>query len=520
MSYSDLVEEIIQKKGQNDSNNSFELLLGSENYSVFAKSIQVESDFCAFMIKEGYSKFLMVLFDKNNADKINFIGNDINLDDETVLRKCSLNVENSIKLQEHFKSLKPKVFGLKNSFGFGDRLGIANAGHLRSLDGYDFKPILAQQSIRELGRTQRKPEDVMSAAVFAAFQEGWLDGFGADADHLKTQEDVDLMLREGYTFFTFDPSDYVNNDADSLSEEELDSILSEFDWNEFDSNYDQLNRNYCLNAVEINNGELSLNVTVTELKRALVKYGNALIYIKKLFDYLTERKGSNEIEVEVSVDETESVTTAFEHFFISNELHRLKVEYISLAPRFIGDFEKGIDYIGNIDVFEEELKKHISILKHFGDYKLSLHSGSDKFTVYKIIAKYDIPVHIKTAGTSYLEALRVVASVAPELFRSILDYSRSLYNEEKKTYHVSATIENTKPAAEYSDEELPDLLNDNNARQILHVTYGRILTDKDEEGKFLFKDELFNCLLENQDLYDEFLKKHFIKHLLPFKGVN
>ncbi|GBD91971.1 hypothetical protein BMS3Abin04_02703 [bacterium BMS3Abin04] len=517
MNFIELKKIIINKKEHNSSKINFELILDNKKFIVFSNSVRIEKYFCLFVVKENNFNFFTVVFNKADSDKINFSGEDVELNEEVIFRECRFNHENSKKLQTQFSFLKPKIIGLNNSFGFGDRLGIANAGHLRSLAGFDFEPVLAQQSIRELTRTQRKPSDVMDAAVFACLQEGWTSGFGADADHLKTKEDIQLMLKEGYTFFTFDPSDFVNNYADTLAEEKLNEFLDDFGWGRFETFFEELKKTYCKKKLNINNSNLSLEVSEMELKRALVKYGNALLHIKILYEYLLEIKAPQEVEVEISIDETESVTSAFEHYFIADQLHRLGIDYISLAPRFIGDFEKGIDYKGDIQVFEDEFKKHVLILKHFGDYKLSLHSGSDKFTAYKIIAKYDIPIHIKTAGTSYLEALRTIASVKPDLFREILDYSRTLYNKEKRTYRVSASVEKTKPAAEYSDTELLNLLNDDNARQILHVTYGRILTDKNSNGEYLFKEKLFSALIENQDLYDKCLTKHFIKHLSPFK---
>ena len=93
-----------------------------------------------------------------------------------------------------------------------------------------------------------------------------------------------------------------------------------------------------------------------------------------------------------------------------SELLRLGVKFVSLAPRFVGRFEKGVDYIGDLALFEAELAQHAAVQKHFGNYKISIHSGSDKFSIYPLFAKYtEGKVHLKTAGTSYLEALRVMA---------------------------------------------------------------------------------------------------------------
>src|SRR5690606_17113779 len=121
----------------------------------------------------------------------------------------------------------------------------------------------------------------------------------------------------------------------------------------------------------------------------------------------------------------------------------------------------------------------------------------------------------KTAGTSYLEALKVIAKKEPDLFRNILDYAGSLYEQEKRTYHVSANIDILKPADKYKDNELESLFDLNDIRQILHVTFGRILTDTDDKGESLFKDDILRCLKENEEIHYELLVKHFHKHLEP-----
>ncbi|MBC8402559.1 MAG: hypothetical protein H8E14_13810, partial [Candidatus Marinimicrobia bacterium] len=116
---------------------------------------------------------------------------------------------------------KPSVLGLKRSFGFGDRLGLATPGHMDAIAGTPYLGIFAQQSIRELNRTNRQPVDVMSAAVNAVNRFGWTQPWGADADHLQTRDDVLRMAAAGYSFFTIDPSAYVNDNADLMSTEML-----------------------------------------------------------------------------------------------------------------------------------------------------------------------------------------------------------------------------------------------------------------------------------------------------------
>lgn len=487
------------------------------NLQIYFSSVQKYKDDFYFMAKIDAEKNLFILCSGiNKAEEFegNFAGNKNN---GLNLKKCPLNTYNRNALQKIFKFTRPSSIGLKNSFGFGDRIGLANAGHLRALGKLKFVPVLAQQSIRELTRTGRSADAVMDAAVWAAFQEGYTKGFSADADHLKTTDDIDMLVKAGFIMFTFDPGEFVNNEADNLSTEELKKVLAGYPWNELNDSLADARQRYMNNSVNINK-KLIIRPAEIDLLKAYTKYGRSLAHVKKLHDHLKNKYPDYQSEIEVSVDETQAVTAIFEHYFISKELHRLGVKYISLAPRFVGDFEKGIDYKGDLKLFEDEYKKHAAIVKYFGDYKISLHSGSDKFSVYNVIGKLKKgAIHVKTAGTSYLEALKAVALKEPALFRQILDYSKMFYEREKLSYHVSASIENVKKSSEYSDEELFRLFDSNDIRQILHVTYGKVLSDKDKNGEFIFKDKIIDCLKRNEDVHYDLLIKHFNKHLKPFK---
>jgi hypothetical protein len=221
--------------------------------------------------------------------------------------------------------------------------------------------------------------------------------------------------------------------------------------------------------------------------------------------------------VELSVDETDIPTTPVEHLLVAGELRRLGVVLVSLAPRFVGDFEKGVDFRGDLDMFTREYRRHARIAAMQGPYKLSIHSGSDKFRVYRVIGSLRLgPVHIKTAGTSYLEALRTIAAAEPALLREILTYSRSLYAEERRTYHVSARLDNVPDAGRCTDEELLSLLDDDDARQLFHVTFGKVLTALRPGGTPLFRDRVYAALEGHRDLHDENIIRHFRKHLSPF----
>ncbi|MBU0560485.1 MAG: tagaturonate epimerase family protein [Bacteroidetes bacterium] len=510
--------KLLKLKKLSSTNELIDFEIDSFKIDIYPQSIYDYDGLRLFIGKEKSEKNLFVISDNDSEVFQKFSGEFVaESTKEKFIKKCPLNFRNARVIQELFEFSNPVLIGLSNSFGFGDRLGLANPAHLRSLAGSEFKPILAQQSIREMQRTQRKPEDVLSAAVWAALQEGYEAGFGSDADHLKTTEDIDLMISNGFTMFTFDPGDYVINEADSMTENQLLEKIIELNWQIFNDSYESVLKRYAGVRFEIGD-DFVLKPSEAEINRALVKYGEAVIHISNLYNHLIDNYSHLPFEVEISVDETESVTTPFEHFFIASELNRLGVKLVSLAPRFIGDFEKGIDYKGDLEVFKKEYLKHVQIAEYFGAYKISIHSGSDKFGVYNAIGSLHRGfTHVKTAGTSYLEALKVVASTQPDLFREILKFSRDIFDTEKKTYHVSASLDNVPEPDNLTNQELVDLFNQNDARQVLHVTFGKVLTTKKNDNEFLFRTKILKCLMDNEELHYNYIYTHFKNHLDPFK---
>jgi hypothetical protein len=343
--------------------------------------------------------------------------------------------------------------------------------------------------VRENARSGRSPQQVMDDARRAVDAAGWDAAWGADADHLKTVDDLLPFVTAGYTFYTIDPGAYVVNEADKADAAALHQTLDlRLDLEEVSSLY--LHR------------EIMPGLPVFDednLLRAVAKYGRAISHTINMYRRLKELKES--FDFEVSVDETEAPTTPREHFFIVNELTRQGVTFTSLAPRFIGRFEKGVDYIGDLEALDAELAQHAAVTSHFGSYKISLHSGSDKFSVYPLLAKHwGNRIHVKTAGTSYLEALRTLAVAEPGLFQRIWCLGLERYPVDRATYHVSAD-----PAQVPSMNNPIKYLDDFHAREILHVTFGSAMTE--------FGDEIRTALTRHNDAYQSNLLKHFRKHL-------
>ena len=299
--------------------------------------------------------------------------------------------------------LKPVPLGLEPSFGFGDRTGLATPGHVRALAqatrGRDIRPIFPQQSIREMTRTGRCPQLVMDEALFGVLEAGYTGVLGADADHLKTEDEVDCTAAAGFCFFTIDPSADVDTQADDYPEarlrEQFALVQAEVSW--FGT--------YCGKSIRLPTG------TVVELgeatcMRAAVKYGRAINRALRIARHIAQVLPASGHEIELSVDETPQPTTLAEHYIIADQCLHGGMKLVSLAPRFLGDFEKGVDYKGDLSAFERSLADHAALSVLLGGataYKLSLHSGSDKLSIYPALARLTHGrFHVKTAGTSYL----------------------------------------------------------------------------------------------------------------------
>ncbi len=410
------------------------------------------------------------------------------------------------------------TLGLAPSFGFGDRIGLATPGHVAAMkrSGAGIEPIFPQQSIREMARTNRTPEGVMHDAIEGMRQAGWTGKTGADADHLKTNEDVDRTAVAGFTFFTIDPSGNVDEHSDSYDEatlrDKFSGIRDTIEW--FDK--------YLGKSVKLATGT-TISLDEQACMRCAVKYGAAINHATALADYIktVQESAGRDYEIELSVDETDQPTTLAEHYIIADQCVSRGMKLVSLAPRFIGELEKGVDYIGDVAALEASLNEHAAIAELLGPYKLSLHSGSDKVSMYSALARATKGrFHVKTAGTSYLEALRVVARHDEPLFRQLIDFGRSRYDTDKATYHVSATNATVPSTDDIADadglertylERWADVPTGKGftepGRQILHCTFGSTLTHPE------FGPAVRAVLEAHPDTYTEVLADHFSRHL-------
>ncbi|NLD88115.1 MAG: hypothetical protein GX633_07650 [Clostridiales bacterium] len=413
---------------------------------------------------------------------------------------CPQNNKNAKLLRGYIDYLNPvSRKGHPYTIGLGDRLGCAGEGHLKLMKGKKVFPVLAQQSIRELNLTGRTYDDVLSSAMWAVFNEGYTSGFGADGDHLKQPFEIEYAIACGYSMITLDCSEHIDNTIVKLSDNELKAKYEEIS-PEIREKYEKKYLGEC---------DCGVSFDMRSLMQSVLIYSDAIEYTHEIYERFIK---PNDIDFEMSIDETATPTSPENHYFLASELYSRGIECETLAPRFCGEFQKGIDYIGDVLEFEKEYRTHDEIARHFG-YRLSVHSGSDKFSVFPIVRENSsCGVHVKTAGTNWLEALRVIAICEPSLLREIYIYAVENLPKAQVYYHIRSNKEDAPSIENISDSELRRLLDADDTRQILHITYGLILNEK-KDGEYVFRDRLYDCLKRNRDSYSEGLIKHIGRHL-------
>jgi hypothetical protein len=372
--------------------------------------------------------------------------------------------------------IKPEPINRAASFGTGDRMGMVTAAHLSVHSRYPVFPILAQQSPRELERTGRTFKRVLLDAVLGVLESGYTGSFGADADHVKDPVRLKEGIDAGYSMFTLDLSENLRpaktgnyESLSSLSKDVVDSLCRNDDFDKAD----------------------------------LIE--SAIIYEKSMEScvnsYQTIHSAMNDFDLEVSIDEGDRNTTLEDHAYTATYLHKAGVVFTSIAPRFPGEFQKAVDYRGDLTVLSKAFQAHADLAAN-GGYRLSLHSGSDKFSVYPQYAKATKGLfHIKTSGTSWLQAVRVVVEKKPAVFEDMYKYSVAMLEESRKAYHVDIR-EPDFPRSVTGDRVM--FYSNPNVQQLIHISYGVLLQR--------FREPLREILLANEELHYKRVAEHIERH--------
>lgn len=469
--------------------NQFVLDLKHQGLAVYQKSVNEGADSQFAIVRSEEAKFLAV----RGAATASFSGRTIG-----GIKRCDFTVENAQSLMAIFPWTKPVSRGeARFTFGLGDRLGLATPGHIRAIESVDVFPIFAQQSIRELNLTKRSFPEVIASAAFAVFQEGYRDGYGADGDHLKTVEEISYALESGCTMITLDSSEHIDSAANGLEGTALEQAYQAVP---------EATRRYYEERYAGQDLPIIGAITSKELKRIVLTFYRAIEHTKRCYAHMIRLNAA--VDFEMSIDETPGVTSPAEHYVVAAELAAADIKVSSMAPHFFGAFEKGIDYVGDLGRLERELEVHQAIADHFG-YRLSLHSGSDKFSVFPLFGQITkLEAHMKTAGTNWLEALRVVAQHDPAFFREVLAFSIQQRPEAERYYHITSRTEDIVPLDSRSDEEMALYLDEDPARQTLHITYG-LLLEQD-----WFRQPFFQLMDEQEEAFAEGLATHISRHFV------
>jgi tagaturonate epimerase len=371
----------------------------------------------------------------------------------------------------------------KYTFGTGDRFAHQGRAQLQAIlnareMGIDVYPVW-NKSNREHTIIKSQPGDVRAEADAAVAALGFTGAYYVDADHISLKT-VDAFIPAS-DFFTLDVADFTGKPAEADAVEIF------------------------LKAVRRYTGSLSIpgidrpfDLTEKTARGAAGKFLLAVQEAGRIYRHVEEGKGRENFVTEISVDETDAPQSPVELFLILAMIAEERIPIQTIAPKFTGRFNKGINYAGDLAQFEKEFDEDLRVIafaiREFGlpdALKLSVHSGSDKFSIYpiinRLIKKHNAGLHVKTAGTNWLEEVIGLAESGDEglaLVKEIYAQAREHYGELVAPYSTVIDIDPDKlpdPKAVWgwSSSQYADALRhvessphyDPNFRQLLHVGF-------------------------------------------------
>ncbi|MEN6627536.1 MAG: tagaturonate epimerase family protein [Candidatus Sumerlaeia bacterium] len=369
------------------------------------------------------------------------------------------------------------------SMGFGDRFAHEAAAQLRAMQmaleqGVEIIPVW-NKSNREHTLIGSKPADVRRAAEAAVAEVGWRLPWHCDADHIGLAN-VDIFM-EACDFFTLDVADFIGGPIPG------DAIAR------FADRHPEL-----IGEIEIEGIADSFRIDRARLETIARKYLPGVLEASRIYGHIAQCKGAGNFITEVSMDETDYPQTPDELLVILAGLADANVAAETIAPKFTGRFNKGVDYVGDVAQFAREFDQDICVIHHaikaYGlpaTLKLSVHSGSDKFSLYgpmrEALDRRGAGVHLKTAGTNWLEELIGLAEcggAAAQIVKDIYATALERKDEMCKPYLTVVDIDpaglpSAREVAGWSGERLAAALRHEqacpefniNLRQLLHVAF-------------------------------------------------
>lgn len=371
----------------------------------------------------------------------------------------------------------------KYSFGTGDRFAKEGKAQLKAIQeinklGFNVVPVW-NKSYREHSIVKTNQASVEIEALDAIKSNGWEGNYYVDADHI-SMPIVDEFMNYS-NFFTIDVAHFIGQKANAYEKAEFIK-----------------NHNNFVGKLSIPGINEEFNITEGFLGEVADNYLNAIKEVKIIYDHIAAKKGADGFIPEVSMDETEEAQSPIELLFILAELKRIGVEVQTIAPKFTGLFAKGVDYIGDIDQFAKEFEQDVAVtqyaIKELGlptSLKLSVHSGSDKFAIYpamkKAIEKFDTGIHVKTAGTTWLEEVIGLSQgggegldIAKEIYAKSMDRFEELTEPYATVLNIQKNeLPSVSAVNEWTSQQFSDALTHNqnckdynrSFRQLVHVGY-------------------------------------------------
>lgn len=408
------------------------------------------------------------------------------------------------------------------SFGIGDRFAHQAKSQLRAFqllakDGIHVAPVW-NKSNREHTFIGSEPQSVFDAGQAAVKELGWTGKWHVDADHIQLKT-VDRFMACS-DFFTIDVADSIGKPA------------AVADVQGFVTRHPEL-----IGTLSIQGVSSPLTITLADVQRVAEKYLLAVQDAGKIYRYIAAAKGEENIIAEVSMDETDAPQTPPELLIILTALADEKVRLQTIAPKFTGRFNKGVDYVGDLVQFEKEFNDDLAVIAHavrtYGlpaNLKLSVHSGSDKFSLYPIIrkalARTGAGLHLKTAGTTWLEELIGLAEAGGDgltLAKEIYAYALEHVDELCAPYASVIDIDRGQlPSAEivnsWSGPQLASALRhipghpefNPHIRQLLHVSFKIAAKAGSRYTDLLKSNEEIVAKQVTENIYDRHMKPLFI----------
>ena len=408
----------------------------------------------------------------------------------------------------------------KYTIGVGDRFAHQAKAQLRACvqlaaDGIEVVPVW-NKSNREHSFIGSEPQSVYDAAKEAVEALGWDKGWHVDADHIN-MDTVDDYL-DCSDFFTIDVADFIGQTPDT------DAVWS------FVGKHPEL-----IGSIEIEGIESPFDITRDYVEEVAGKYVCAVKEAAKIYQHIESKKG--EFIAEVSMDETDAPQTPPELLIILAALADEGVKLQTIAPKFTGRFNKGVDYVGDLVQFGKEFNDDLAVIAHsiakYGlpeNLKLSVHSGSDKFSIYPLmgaaIRRTGAGVHIKTAGTTWLEELIGLAeagsdglTLSKEIYANALENVDALCTPYASVIDIDAEkLPSANEVNGWSGDQYANALRhvqehpDFNAhfRQLLHIAFKLAAKEGTRYTDLLEANEEVVAKNVTENIYDRHFKRLFI----------